>query len=372
MDQPKKILLVQLYSNGDSLYATAIARQIKIDFPGCKLSWMIASFCKDIISHNQDVDNIIVVDGLVKNDVIGFRALKKKVLREKKQGIWNEVFITHNMDTNQALYDGTIRGMILRAYHKPVTVPLQPQLFLTAEEKARVKEFAGSRKLREFKNVILWEFAPQSGQSQLNFDFVFSCAKRLTAIPGTSVILSSGNWFTETQSVFDASKLTVRENAELTHYCSLLIGCSSGITWLSTSNAAKFLPMLQLLDGQAFFRNAPSVDFKRYGIPDEELIEITSFSADKIHRIIEGMIITGASAAKKEFNEPLPVQFHTTRKVVYNLLCYFHFRSIVRHFRITTSIYGAHPRFLKEFALGILGFPFKFIANKWRKRKKKP
>ena len=48
-NEPKNILLVQLFSNGDCLYATTIARQIKQDYPGCKLTWAIASFCKDII-----------------------------------------------------------------------------------------------------------------------------------------------------------------------------------------------------------------------------------------------------------------------------------------------------------------------------------
>ena len=34
-----KILLVQLFSNGDCLYATSVARQIKKDFPGHATSW---------------------------------------------------------------------------------------------------------------------------------------------------------------------------------------------------------------------------------------------------------------------------------------------------------------------------------------------
>ncbi len=54
---------------------------------------------------------------------------------EKKKGIWDEVFVTHNMDENQALYDGTIRGMILRAYSYPITVPVQPILVLEEDEK---------------------------------------------------------------------------------------------------------------------------------------------------------------------------------------------------------------------------------------------
>jgi|CXWL01.1.fsa_nt_gi hypothetical protein len=369
MDNPKRILLVQLYSNGDCLYATAVARQIKQDFPGCHLTWTIAGFCKNIISQNPYVDEVLVTDEVSKNDIIAFRKLKKKVFREKEEGKWDEVFVTHNMDDNQALYDGTIRGMIFRAYPKPITVSVQPVLILTEVEKQNVKLFADKHKLQQFKNIILWEFAPQSGQSVLSFDFVMKAAKKIVQFPGTCVILSSANSFSNTEKIIDASSLTVRENAELTHYSSLLIGCSSGITWLSTSSAAKQLPMLQLLDPQAYFRNAPSVDFSRYGISTKELIELIQFDEEKILQVVQAISEDGIIAAKEKFNEPLPVQFNTTRKVIYNLLCYLQFKAIVRYYRITTSIYGRHPLFIKQFFLAFLTFPFKLISNKWRKRK---
>ena len=99
----KKILLVQLYSNGDCLYATAIARQIKQDFPGCFLTWAIADFCSNIISGNPYINDVIVISGIKKNDVVAFRKLKRKFYKEKKQGTWDEVFVTHNMDSNQAI-----------------------------------------------------------------------------------------------------------------------------------------------------------------------------------------------------------------------------------------------------------------------------
>ena len=368
MENPKRILLVQLYSNGDCLYATAVARQIKQDFPGCHLTWLIAKFCKDIISGNPYIDEVLVTDEVPKNDIIAFRKLKKKVFQEKKEDKWDEVFVTHNMDDNQALYDGTIRGMIFRAYPRPVTVPVQPILILSDEEKQRVKQFAEINLLQQFRNVILWEFAPQSGQSVLNFDFVIKVAERITQIPGTCVILSSANSFSGTAKIIDASSLTVRENAKLTHYCSLLIGCSSGITWLNTSSAAKQLPMLQLLDPQAYFRNAPSVDFDRYGISTKELIELVQFDEEKIYQVAKTILEEGIIAAKEKFNESLPLQFNTTRKVVYNLLCYLQFKAIARHYHITTYIYGRHPMFIKQFILAFLTFPFKFIVNKWRKR----
>ena len=369
MDNRRRILLVQLYSNGDCLYATAVARQIKQDFPDCHLTWMIAKFCKDIIAENPYVDEVLVTDEVPKNDVIAFRKLKHQVSKEKEEGKWDEVFVTHNMDDNQAFYDGTIRGMIFRAYPKPITVPVQPVLILTDAEKQNVKLFAERNQLQQFKHIILWEYAPQSGQSVLSFDFVMKVAEKITQLPKTCVILSSANSFPSTTKIIDASSLRVRENAELTHYCSLLIGCSSGITWLSTSSAAKQLPMLQLLDPQAYFRNAPSIDFTWYGISTEELIELIKFDEEKIVSAVKAIIEEGIIVARQKFNEPLPAQFNTTRKVVYNLLCYLQFKAIAKHYRITTAIYGRHPLFIKEFTLGFLTFPFRLIANKWRKRK---
>ena len=74
----KKILLVQLFSNGDCLYATAVARQIKSDNPNCELTWAIANFCKDIINLNPFVDKVRIVDDVAKNDIIAFRNFKKR------------------------------------------------------------------------------------------------------------------------------------------------------------------------------------------------------------------------------------------------------------------------------------------------------
>ncbi len=227
MNNPPRILLVQLFSNGDCLFATAVARQIKQDYPGCHLTWAIAGFCKNIISGNPFVDAVLVTDDVPKSNVIAFRKFKKKIFREKREGKWDEVFVTHNMDTNLALYDGTIRGMIFRAYPHPVTVPVQPILILTDEEKKKVKDFVEKNRVQKFKNVILWEFVPQSGQSVLNFEFVIKVARQITKIPETCIILSSANPFPGTDNVFDASSLSIRENAALTHFCTLLIGTAA-------------------------------------------------------------------------------------------------------------------------------------------------
>jgi ADP-heptose:LPS heptosyltransferase len=368
MEARKKILLVQLYSNGDCLYATSVAKQIKKDFPECHLTWAIAGFCKNIIAHNPFVDEVREVNEVPKNDVAAFRKFRAKVYAEKKQGLWEEVFVTHNMDENQALYDGTIRGMIFRAYPFPITVSVQPVLNLTDEEHERVEAFAKKHHLTNFKNVILWEYAPQSGQAVITKEFVLRLAEKIVQLPSTCIILSSANSFNSTGNIIDASSLTVRENAALTHYCSLLIGCSSGITWLSTSTAARQLPMVQLLDAQAYFLNAPSTDFSRYGISSENLIEITQHNEETIYGCISAILEKGFVEARLKYNRGLPVQFNTTRKIVYNLLCYLQFNAIARHYRIMTSIYGRHPKFIKQFLLGFAGAPFKLIGNIWKKK----
>ncbi len=363
----KKILLVQLFSNGDCLYATALARQIKTDFPGCHLTWGIAAFCQNIIFGNPYVDEILVIPEVKKDDVIAFRKYKKKVFAEKAVGMWDEVFVTTNMDTNLANYDGTIRGMILRAYPRDITVPLQPLLRLSNDEIATVSAFAKKHSLNKFKNVILWEYAPQSGQSPLNVELVRAVSDRLVELPSTCIILSSANKFSGTDTIIDASVLTVRENAALTHYCSLLIGCSSGITWINTSSAAKFLPMVQLLNADADFINTPSVDFKRYNISHSGLIEMSSFTADTIFNCVAEIVTNDFESATK-YHEVLPLQFNTTKKIVYNLMVYREFSSVRKHFKIMTRIYGRHPLLLKAFATGLAGFPFKLIRNVWRRK----
>jgi ADP-heptose:LPS heptosyltransferase len=366
----KNILLVQLYSNGDCLYATAIARQIKNDFPNCTLTWAIANSCKNIIANNPFVDDVLVTDEVAKNDVAAFRKFKKKVFAEKAQGKWDEIFVTHNMDTNLALYDGTIRGMVLRAYPNTVNVPLQPVVVLTENEKSNVSIFAERYKLTNFKNVLLWEYAPQSGQTDLNIEMVMAVAKRITALPSTCIILSSANKFEGTENIIDASILSVRENAALTHYCTLLIGCSSGITWLTTSSAAKVLPMLQLLNANTIFINTPSVDFKRYNIAHNGIIEMASFNETKIYDCLY-KILTENFSASKIFNEQLPIQFNTTKTIIYNLLVYGEFAAIKKHIYITKSIYGWHPLFIKALFIGFLTAPFKLIRNVWNKKIRK-
>ena len=366
----KKILLVHLYANGDCLYATAVARQIKKDFPGAHLTWAILPAFQSILKGNPYVDEILCVDGVHKNDTLAFKHYRKSLMLQKSEGKWDELFITANIDDNQALYDGTVRGMILRAYPNKITVPLQPVLVLSDEELKRVDDFAIQNNLSDFKHVILWEYAPQSGQSTLQMDWVKRMAEKITTeIPSSCVILSSAHAFTSTKNIIDASPLKVRENAALSNYCTLLIGCSSGITWLCTSSAGKMLPMIQLLDPNAVFLNAPSNDFKRFDIRHEGLIEMTSWTEASLLDCVQLMVAGEKGKAFQLYNQSIPVSFKTTRKILYDRICFLQFHAFFKHISIMREVYGNNPNLYLAVLRAVISAPFKIIANQLRKKK---
>lgn len=365
----RRILLVQLFSNGDCLYATAIARQIKHDFPGCHLTWAIAPFCRAMLLGNPYVDAVTEVTDVPKSDVIAYRAYKKRIRAEQKAGNWDEVFFTVNMDENQAYYDGCIRTNILRAYPGRITEGIQPVMHFSDEERRKVDKWVRDKGLSEYRRVILFEFAPQSGQALLTGKMALDIAQDLVKGEQTAVILSSAN---RIQSVFpgviDGSELSYRESVYLSNHCTMLIGCSSGITWGTTSNGGKMLPMIQLLNADTVWLNPISRDFKRQGISTEGLIELNEFTSERIVACVQDVFRSGFPAARQRYNQQVPLQFKTTRRIVYNLLCYLKLRAIGRHLRINASVWGWHPLMLKEAALAILLFPFTLVRNRIRKR----
>jgi hypothetical protein len=363
-----KILLVQLYSNGDCLYATALARQIKHDFPGCHLTWAVATFCRNTIANNPYVDEIMEVSTVARDDVKAFLRFKAEIGQQKQEGVWDEVFISHIMASNEANYDGCIRSAIFNAYNRPITVPVTPSLRLFPEELEKVQQFAVNHQLSTYKQVILFEFAPQSGQSKITRELALEIAAELVAQPGTAVILSSAFKINHPNpGIIDGSALTLRETAACTHYCTMLLGCSSGITWISTSDGAKMLPMVQLLNPWTRWVNPISRDFNRFGISTDGLIELIDFNKEKVVACVK-KAMNHFPTAKDQYHQAIPLHFRTSRNIVYNLLCYLNFSAILRHIKINRQVYGNNLSFFYEVAMGFITFPFRLIGNTFKKK----
>jgi len=365
----QKIILVQLYSNGDCLYATTVARQIKEDFPGCHLTWAIAAFCKSIIANNPYVDEILEVNTVAKNDVAAFRRFKKEIYHKQKEGVYDRVFIVHNTDTNHAYYDGSIRSSILKAYPNPITVPVQPVLRLYTAEIENANQFIFSQALKSYDDVVLFEYAPQSGQSSITPDIAIKVAEGIVANKNTAVILSSAKKINHpNKAIIDGSSLSLRETAALSHSCTFLLGSSSGITWVTTSEAGKQLPMVQLLNANTTWVNPISRDFERFHIPNNKVIELLDFDEAKVIQCVR-LALENFEEAKSKFNQPIPLHFKTTRSIVYNLLVYFEFKAIVKHIRVTRAQYGDNLSFYKELIMGCIVAPFTLIKNLLTKKR---
>jgi hypothetical protein len=368
LSRQKNILLIQLFSNGDCLYATAVARQIKTDYPGCRLTWIIAGFCRNILNENPFVDAVIETDEVPKNDRSALRKLKKRFRKEKEAGIWDEVFVTQNMDENLAYYDGCIRTGIFRAYPHPITVDPTPVLQLTEAEKKNAAEFSKKHQLEKYRIRLLFEFAPQSGQLPITKEFAIRLAENLVKNPDTAVILSSALTIDHAnERIIDGSVLTLRETAGLSFFCTHLLGCSSGITWITTSNGAKLLPMVQLINPDTIWQNFVSRDFKRFNRSTTGIIDLLGLDEGKVEACLQRSF-NDFAAARLQYNQEIPLKFNTSRNIVYNFLCHLQFGCIAKHIAVNRQVYGNNPVFYKEVILAVVLFPVTLIKNIFTKK----
>jgi len=311
-----KIALVQLCSFGDCLYATLVARQIKRDYPGSHLTWVIGDKYASILDGNPSIDAVhtIVIDSVSEALSTGWERACSWVNDGLKSGTLDKAFYTQIIPDNISLYDGLIRSTTYRGYGRPVHGPHRPEVYLSTEELNRIANFVRRQQIKHFRHVFLFECGPQSGQSGMNVVRAEWIAHKLAAShDDAAFILSSGIPLTKpTRQVIDASSLTYRDNAALSHYCTGLVGCSSGITWLTTSTAGQLLPMLQILTGEC--EASVRRDFKRFDFDTSSVIEMADPEDSRITNCIDVWIMQSHNDAFRQFNESLRLQSSTARK----------------------------------------------------------
>ena len=287
----KRILLINLGANGDSMMATAIARQIKSDYPGCHLTWLIAPRYAAVIKNNPFVDAIWAFELPTGESLDGKGWYRCKAEADARQmaGEFDAIFNVQVYPVNVSNFDGTTRSSMFRNYPRPITVPVAPVLQLLPEERTHVSCFSAEHQLSQYRHVILLECSPNSGQSFLTFEKGLRLAQRLVeAKPDAVVIVSTHLTFEPPhERIIPGACLSYRENAALSHHCTFLVGCSSGITWVTTSDAGKSLNTVQFLScviGGGFASVA--YDFKHWGLPTEHILESTVDDEDKMPEIV--------------------------------------------------------------------------------------
>jgi len=317
---PKRILLGHLGKRGDCLYATAVARQIKQDFPDCSLTWAISSMCRSLIDGNPSVDEVWELPFTSGDAIIaGWKQFEAEAVARKRRGDYDEIYLTQVHPGNFQNYDGTVRSSIFRGYPKPITVPVQPIVRLSEQEVDRVRRFAEEHKLQEHKPVILFECASSSGQSFVDSQYAVAVARQvLRSNPGACFILSSNQAVPGSDGrLIDGSILSFKENAELTKYCTLLVGCSSGISWLATSDWAKPLPTVQLLRADTMMFASMVHDARHFGLPTGHILEMTDCKPGHVASCVQLILDSGFAPARKKYHQEIPVDFTFYFKQLY-------------------------------------------------------
>ncbi len=366
--KPKRILLGHLGSYGDCLFATTIAHQIKKDYPDCHLTWAIGSAYKSILDGNPYVDQIWEIP--LSNYAQMFDAwqkLEREAWDRKKCGEFDEIFLTQIDPDNYQNFDGTVRSSIFRAYPRPITVPDNPIIRLSPKEVEKVRQFIEAYQLSHKSNVILFEHLANSGQSFVSQSFALQAAEKLVEkFQNISIILSSHNSVQSSHpSIVDGSILSFRENAELTKYCSLLIGCSSGISWLSTSDWARPLPMIQLLRAYTSVFASFVYDYKYRGLPTNSIIEMTECSPDRLVECVSVVLTEGFDNAWLKFHECIPLRFEFYCESLGSTIRRGKYNKAIHSLFITIKRYGLRPQMISAIFYTFFKFRKKLLSQ-WK------
>lgn len=297
---------------GDCLYATAIARQIKQDYPDCHLTWAISSLYRTIIDGNPFVDEIWEIpQSNVNNMSETWYLFQQEAMTKKRIGEYDEVFFTQVHPANFHNYDGTGRSSLFRGYPHPLTVSIQPVIRLYDTEVQNVKRFAAENHIEPQDSVVLFECSSTSGQSYVTPEFALQTVQ-WTAQKNNHIkfVLSSDKCISQQlPNIIDGSVLTFRENAELTHYCTLLVGCSSGISWLATSDWAKPIPQIQLLKKTTRMYASMLNDAKYFHLPTDHIIELVDAPPEHVSKILLCSFENGFDVARKQFQQEIPLKY---------------------------------------------------------------
>ena len=168
-------------------------------------------------------------------------------------------------------------------------------------------------------------------------------------------------------NIIDGNTLSIRETVGLTHYCTLLLGCSSGISWAATSIAAKPLPMVQILAPDAYYFNPLSLTYKKLGKPAERLIELIHFDSSKLEKVFADIFHHGFEEAKKKHSQYVKPQFRLYRGIVHQFLKKGQLSEIATFVRVNFKENGFNISMMKYMLIGLLLFPIQLIVDQTKK-----
>jgi ADP-heptose:LPS heptosyltransferase len=286
-----KIYIFQFAAYGDCLFATVVAAKLKVQYPNSQITWGIAKKYSNILDNNPHVNVIDIYD-------IDPKTASRKELTELvenrletiEKSAYYDLFLKLQIFNYQILaFCTTLRHTIFRVNGITQNDLKSSIIYLNQKEISNVSNFIKEIKIANYEKVILFECSPTSGQSDINIEKAIDYASLIIkSNPNYAVILSSmEKRKVENSNLFFANSLTFRENLELLKYVDLLIGCSSGISWLTTCYSDFKKPIIQLLKRKSDIYCSMKYDFKLNELNHDHIIELYDYDKFLINEIIE-------------------------------------------------------------------------------------
>ena len=356
-----RILLGMLGSNGDCLYATAIARQIKHDFPGCHLTWAIGDLSRRVLVNNPDIDEIWELPQATwENFEHAWTLFEIEAHALAAAGRFDHVFLTQISPARFANYDGTIRPSVFRNFGRPITVPVDVTIALTEQETAEVDRWFQAGPASGASQVVLCECSSKSGQSFMTMDVAVHIATRITAARQKAVVILSSHEAPaiEHPRIISGAGLSIRQTARLTEHADLFIGCGSGLTVAATAGAAKpGLPNIQILNRATSVYASFRHDFAYFGKPTAQFMELTNEDPEHLALVAVTALRDGFAAAQGEFDDPVPVTFGWYQQLISTMLLERgRYVEAVHSVLITAARYGWYPDLIRFARYHVLPF----------------
>jgi GT2 family glycosyltransferase len=343
----ERILLGQLGANGDCLYATILARQLRADHPEAHIVWAISNQCAPLVANNPHIDEVweIPIPGWEHHETM-WRVFEREALARYVRRDFDRVLLSQIWPNNFQNYDGTIRPSILRSYGRPITVPIENVVNLSPAEIEKVETFARQHRLDDATHKILFECSSKSGQSFVTPKLALEIGRYLyRELPDARIIFSTNlpMKIDDRRSLY-AGELSLRELAHLTHHCSLFVGSGSGGSVMACSTAAKPLPMIQLLSASTSVFASFAHDMDYFGIKDRQVLEMTNENPRHIALCIAAACKEGISSAMAKYDSRIPVRFdHYFNLIEQMLLANHRYIDAAHSLMVTAARFGWRP-----------------------------
>lgn len=234
-----EVVIVNFGAFGDIINSTPIAKHYSLE--GYKVYFVTRKKYSDVLKNNRFIDKIYCFEEKINTNNVSMTFSSKN----KIQQIFKGKKIIYSAPYMSPKYDGSTRSNLLSII-KEETSSIQkwlcdfmPIIELTEEQKAEAISFFSCLPSRK---TILVEYEYYSSQSYFNLDML---SKALEEIQEDLNLIFTGKKYpheiTEMQIKFNNHNFyhytgSFMSNAEIYNLCDVFIGCSSGITCLTSSD----------------------------------------------------------------------------------------------------------------------------------------